>query len=321
VGSRVLFLAFVAAVAASSGVAGQTQVAVQGRVVERGSTDPVANASVELAGYPATTTSNTGTFRFDRVAPGGYSIRVEALGYSPADFFLVVRQDTTLLIELDVAPVALDTLAVEAREIDLRGQVRERGSNLNLVRTEIQTNLNRQTRTNSAGRFRLRDMPSGFPIVVQLRSFGYLPLDTTIIAEQDTSVTFELDVDSLAQRMIAVEVARLEERSRPFRSAIMPVIGRRDLLRSNGTVLDVVEARYSINLDRVICMLIDDRQTYNGLAELALILPDDLERIEVLERGAMLRIYTREFMKKMLGGGVKLARPILIRDTRPPTCY
>lgn len=318
---RVVFLALAAIIAATSPVTAQTQVVLQGRVVERGSMSPVVGASVELDGYPVIATSNTGAFRFDRVAPGSYSIRVEALGYSPVDFFMVVRQDTTLLIELDVAPVALDTLAVDAREIELRGQVRERGSNLNLVRADVQTNLERQTRTNSAGRFRLRDLPSGYPVLVQVRAFGYLPLDSTIIAENDTTVMFELHVDSLAQRMIAVEVGRLEQRSRPFRTAIMPVIGREDLLRSNGTLLDVVKSRYSINLDRVICILIDDRQTYNGLAELALVLPDDLERVEVLERGAMLRIYTREFIKRMLGGGVKLSRPLLIRDTRPPTCY
>ena len=317
---RVVLLTL-AVVAASNTVAmAQTQVVVQGRIVERGTSTPVGNASVELDGYPITATSATGEFRFDRVTPGGYSIRVEGLGYTPADFFLVIRQDTTLSIELNVAPVALDTLAVEAREIDLRGHVKERGSNLSLARTEVLTNLDKETRTNIAGRFRLRDLPASFPILVQVRAFGYLPLDSTIVTDQDTSLTFELEIDSLAQRMIDAEVERLEKRSRPFRTAIMPVIDRGDLMRNNGTVLDIVESRYSIHLRRVRCILIDDRQTYNGLRELALILPEDLERIEVLERGAMLRIYTREFIKRMLGGGTELARPLYIPEARPPVC-
>jgi hypothetical protein len=61
--------------------------------------------------------------------------------------------------------------------------------------------------------------------------------------------------------------------------------------------------------------------TYNGLDELALILPDELERIEVLERGAMLRIHTREIIKKLLGGGVRLARPLYVPQARPPLCH
>jgi hypothetical protein len=299
----------------------QTQVIVQGRVLERGATTPVAGAVVELDGHPATTTSSAGAFRIEGVTPGGHSLRVEALGYAFVDFFLVIRQDTSLTVELDVAPVALDTLAVAAREVDLRGHVKERGSDLSLVRTEVLTNLNRETRTNSGGRFRLRDVPAGVPVLIQIRAFGYYPLDSTIVAEQDTSLVFELAVDTLAQRMIDVEVARLEQRARPFRTAIMPAITRDQLLRSRGTVLDLLQTRYSINLDRVRCIVIDERQKYNGLAEFAVILPEEVERIEVLERGAMLRVYTRDFIRTMLGGGIRLRRPVYIGQTRPPTCY
>jgi hypothetical protein len=321
VGFRAVTIAFAVLAASVLPALAQTQVVVQGRVFERGTATPVVGATVELDGQPSTTTSSTGAFRIEGVTPGGYSLRVEALGYSPSDVFLVIRQDTSLVVELDVAPVALDTLAVDAREIDLRGHVKERGSDLSLVRTEVHTNLNRETRTNTAGRFRLRDLPAGFPILIQIRAFGYYPLDSTVVAEQDTTLTFELVVDSLAQRMIDVEVARLEERARPFRSAIMPAITREQLLRSRGTVLDVLQSRYSINLGRVQCIVIDERQRYNGLDEFALILPEEVERIEVLERGAMLRVYTRDFIKTMLGGGIRLRRPVYIGQTRPPTCY
>jgi len=321
VGLRAAAVALAAMVAPGGGASGQTQVVIEGRVVERGTTVPIAGASVELDGYPITSTSATGTFRLDGVSPGGYDLRVEAFGYSPHDVFLVIRRDTTVLIELEVAPVVLDTLAVDARKIGIRGVVVDRQSEQRLIRTEIGTSLNHETRTNGAGRFRLRDVPAGFPVQVRLRAFGYLPLDSTIIAEQDTSMTFAMEIDSLAQRMIGVAVGRLEERSRPFRSAIMPPIGREELLRnSNATVLDVLKSRYSINLRRIQCILIDDRQTYNGLDEMAVILPEELERIEVLERGRMLRLYTRNFIKRMLGGGVQLVRPLYVEFARPPVC-
>jgi hypothetical protein len=317
---RFLLTSLVILAASSSAAMAQTQIVVQGRVVERGSGTPLANVSVELDGHPAAVTSDDGEFRFERVTPGGYSIHAEAFGYTPADAFLVLRQDTTLLIELTVAPVSLDTLSVETRRINVRGQVRQSGTDLTLARADVRTNLNRETRTNVAGRFRLRDVPAGVPVLVQIRAFGYLPLDSLVIAERDTSLTFDLEIDALAQRMIAQQVSRLEERSRPFRSAIMPAIDREALLRSNGTILDILESRYSINLRRVRCIVIDERQNNNGMEALALYLPEDVERVEVLERGAMLRIYTREFIRKMLGGGVRLARPIYVPDARPPLC-
>jgi hypothetical protein len=317
---RTFITAFAFTAASSAPAMAQTQIVVQGRVVERGTSTPLANVSVELDGHPVVVTSGNGQFRFEGVTPGGYSIHAEAFGYTPADAFVVLRQDTTLLIELTVSPLALDTLSVATRRINVRGQVRQSGTDVTLARADVRTNLNRETRTNVAGRFRLRDVPAGVPVLVQVRAFGYLPLDSLVIAERDTSLTFNLEIDALAQRMIARQVSRLEERSRPFRSAIMPAIDRDALLRSNGTILDILESRYSINLKRVRCILIDERQSYNGMQELALYLPEDVERVEVLERGAMLRIYTREFIRKMLGGGVRLARPIYVPDARPPLC-
>ncbi len=307
--------------ALDTAAAAQTRVVVQGRVVERGDGSAVPNATVELDGHPIVATAMDGSFRFEQVEPGGYSLRSSALGYAPRDLFLVVRRDTTVLIEMDVAPFELDTLAVEGRTINVRGHVRDGESELSLFRAEIVTNLNRGTNTNSAGRFRLRDIPAGLPLAIGIRSFGYLPFDSVIVAYADTTLVFNLAADPLAQRMIAVEVGRLEKRSRPFRSAIMPPMDRERLVREgNGTVLDVLQSEYSIHLGRVRCILIDERQSYNGLEELALILPEELERIEVLERGLMLRIYTRDFIRKMLGGGIELVRPVYVPYGRPPFC-
>ena len=60
-------------------------VIVQGRVFEFGSTTVVWNARVELEGHGATLTSIAGTFRFDDVEPGGYTLRVEAFGYCDSE--------------------------------------------------------------------------------------------------------------------------------------------------------------------------------------------------------------------------------------------
>ena len=63
-------------------VLAQDGVVVQGRVFEFGSTSPIWNARVELEGHGATLTSLAGTFRFEDVEPGEYTLQVDAFGYA-----------------------------------------------------------------------------------------------------------------------------------------------------------------------------------------------------------------------------------------------
>jgi Carboxypeptidase regulatory-like domain len=296
------------------------QVEVRGRVIERGIGNAVGGASIQLGGLAVAVTTKDGDFRFPGVEPGRYELRIRALGYADHEQVLLVRRDTMLIVEMEVTPVPLDTIGVESRTISVRGLVREKGTRLGLIDVEVLSSVNRSTNTNAAGRFKLTRIPAELPVALQFRGFGYLPFDTVVAAAEDTTLTFELEQDPLVQRMISVQVERLDNRSRPYRTAIMPVLDREDLLRNiNMSVLDLLTFKYSFFLRRVACILIDDQQSYNGLEELALFLPDELERIEVLERGAMLRIYTRDYIAKMIGGGVSLARPVMT-PSRPPLC-
>jgi hypothetical protein len=310
----------VATATATSAAVAQTRVTVEGRVVEQGTSRPIANAAVELEGQPFVATSADGSFRIQNVEPGGYALRTVAFGYAPRDLFIVIRRDTTLLVELEIAPIRLDTVAVEGRDVDVRGEIREKGRDFTVTRAEVLL-LRERTQTNGAGRFRLRDVPEGVPVEIAVRAFGYFPLSAIITPRRDTMFVFELEPDSLVQRMIDVEVERLKERSHPHLSVLVRPIDREELLnRRNWTALDLVRTEYSINLNRLRCILIDDVQNYNGLEYLVHLYPDELERIEVLFSGAMLRIYTREYIKRMLGGGIELVRPVMTPFGRPPLC-
>ena len=86
----------------------QTGVVVQGRVFEFGSTTVIWNARVELEGHGATLTSTAGTFRFEDVEPGGYTLRVDAFGYASESRDLTVDSAMTVLVPLEVAPLPLD---------------------------------------------------------------------------------------------------------------------------------------------------------------------------------------------------------------------
>jgi hypothetical protein len=39
-----------------------------------------------------------------------------------------------------------------------------------------------------------------------------------------------------------------------------------------------------------------------GVQQLTPFVPDDIERIEIIDRGTMVRIYTRRYIQRMLGG-------------------
>jgi hypothetical protein len=48
--------------------------------------------------------------------------------------------------------------------------------------------------------------------------------------------------------------------------------------------------------------------------------PGEVHRVESLFDGAMVRVYTRDFMRRMLSGAVELRRPVYVAMARPPLC-
>ena len=71
-------------------------VVVQGRVFQFGSRVVIRNATVDLEGHGAMLTTAGGTFRFEDVEPGEYTLRVEALGFSPESRVIEVDSTTTV---------------------------------------------------------------------------------------------------------------------------------------------------------------------------------------------------------------------------------
>lgn len=299
----------------------QTGVVVDGRVTELGGPD-IQNAIVVLEGKGPTLTAAGGVFRFEGVETGEHVIRVEAFGYVSASRTLVVDGDATLIIALDIAPVQLDSLVAALRGIDLEGRIRDAGRDVSLTGADVLTSQGHLTRTNGRGRFDF-EVWEGIPILVRIRAFGYLPLDTILVPVEDESHLFDLAVDPLVERMIETEITRLEERAGGRLAVTMPPLNREDLLRWRGATLrDVLQAEYPLRVRRIRCVVVDERVLEGGMAGgvLQTTLAQDVERIEFLFQGGMLRVYTREFMRTMLGGGLELRRPTYADMARPPLC-
>jgi len=101
---------------------------VRGQVVEEVHSTWIGGATVRLSGHPSFITDSDGRFRFTDVAPGLHTLIVEAMGYRPRQIPLTIRADTVLHVEMEVDPVRLDSLLVEAGTITLRGRVTDRAT-------------------------------------------------------------------------------------------------------------------------------------------------------------------------------------------------
>jgi hypothetical protein len=297
----------------------QSTASLSGRVVERGVNAGLAGATIEIAGRRVAT-DIMGRFSVTGLSTGRQLLKVTAFGYLGREVPILIRGDTTVVIELETSPIPLDPVFVEGRTVTVRGEIYERGGDLPLINVEVRIEPHRESLTDSNGRFKIEDVPAGPTLRLSVRGFGYLPIESIVSVFEDTTLVINLEPDPLVQRMIQHQVERLEKRARPFFTAVMPAMDRDYLLRNrNATALDLIRHRYRLFLGRVRCILIDDRQRYNGLDELAHFFPDELERIEVLDRGRMLRIYTRDYIRTMVGGEVELATPLFV-PANPPFC-
>jgi hypothetical protein len=234
------------------------------------------------------------------------------MGHAPLSASIVLNGDTTVVLEIDVAPIALDTLAVQARQNRVRGVVRDKAADVWLIDAEVLATPDFQARTDQIGRFDLGKVPSGVPVTITVRSFGFLPQTVTLFPSEDTTLVFEMDEDPVVQAMIARQMKRLDERLADKRYTPLPTLERGDLLKNlnrSGTLFDVLYYKLGGAIwMRVACAIIDENQIIADW-KFGSLYPDLVHRVEILEipgprRRLALRIYTRAFVESMVNGRV-----------------
>jgi hypothetical protein len=302
----------------------QSQATVRGQIVEAGTGTGIPNAVVALDGYGAKLTSDDGAFVFHRVGIGTHALRVEAFGYATRSIHVAVSQDTTIVIALDIAPLELEELVVESVRIDVVGSVRDPARDLPVADAEVSTNQVLSVRTSGTGRFKLDGVREHALLGIRIRSLGYLPFDTVLVPAEGEHLRFEVFRDPIAERMIDTQIDRLQERAGGRLAPLMMPMGREEILwLEGGTIAEVLEVEYNRSRARRFhCVLIDEEVVpYEIQYEVLQAMPAaNVERIEVLFDGAMLRIYTRDFIRDMMAGTVELRRPAYVAFTRPPFC-
>jgi len=88
------------------------------------------------------------------------------------------------------------------------------------------------------------------------------------------------------------------------------------------SLLDALEVEYrNRDMGEIGCIIIDEKREDFLPADhfLQTLLPEEMERVELLFDGQMLRIYTREFMQYMFDLELELRVPVFV-DVDPPLC-
>ena len=301
-----LFLLASAITALHTGIASAQTAIVKGVVVERGSGEPLNLADIELAGSPRGVTNPRGEFVFHNVKPGRRKLTVKLLGYRNYEATLEIKGDLEVRVELEIEAVPVTGVTGVNRNYTIRGEVTDKASGEPVIDAETRLGTNRRTATNVNGTFKFSKVKVGQPVVVQVRAIGMMPADLRVDAEDDTTLTFQLVSDPIGQGMLAQQVARLEKRTDGIGESVQ-TIGRETLLRSNETMHDLVRRSLQARRRTVRCLFIDERLT--GMGELMLFLPQQVERVELIDRGTMVRVYTRRYVEDMM---LKRAHPMSI---------
>ncbi len=113
------------ALLAGAGTALAQQTAVTGRVTDSSSRQPVVQAKVYVGGTTLRTlTDQQGRYRFDNVAPGQVTIRVEYIGYRPTIKTVTVAAGETATVDFSLlfAPIGLDAVVVTATGQEMQRQ-------------------------------------------------------------------------------------------------------------------------------------------------------------------------------------------------------
>ena len=183
------------ALLAPVGVFGQE---LTGRVFDADNQQGIQNAVVTLDGYGFRLTEASGEFRFDGVAAGDYVLTVEAFGYVTVARRVRIPAETSVSIALEPSALELDSLLIESRTIDFDGRVRDPRLDYSVKDARVTTDQGHEEWSNAHGRFDLDDVREGVTLRVVIHAFGYLPLDTAFVPDDDATVVARLAQASCA---------------------------------------------------------------------------------------------------------------------------
>jgi hypothetical protein len=298
-------------------------VTIRGRVLESGNNTPIVGAAVTFGAAPRVLTGIDGTFRL----PAGRTqdtLTVVAFGYRTLRVGVDLRADTAITMRMELDPVALDSLLVRARYVNVGVRLTDGTTDRPVTGEAVYATHGRSKRTNLDGRLKFDRVPTGSLLLIDVRAFAYEPVSQLLeVSEGDTTVHIALVPDTAVTRRIAEEAARLQKRSNSLPSWSR-IIEREDLLRMVPYTAAEAVKLYAREGLSATCFTIDEARIHvepgliGAASWLEAYMPEEIERIEVLRGGAVLRVYTRRFIERMVRGEVTLQPLTYIRGMYGP---
>ncbi|MGH7502831.1 MAG: carboxypeptidase regulatory-like domain-containing protein [Longimicrobiales bacterium] len=324
-GSRFSIACLVLALSGWPAEAAAQDASLRGRVVERGSTTVIAGATIQLSNGQQRITRADGRFEFNELRLDRYTLGASALGYRLSEVSLILRNDTTIEIQLEPAPIRLDSLVAEARIVTLSGRITDASSGRPIFDADVLLGADRRVLANANGGFRFGHVLASQPMLVEARALGYIPVQVEVVADRDTVIDFSLAVDPIAARMIEAQIARLADRVDATPHRATRITRDEVLLKSASTAFEIVQDRLGRN--PIDCLFVDERVVLLEFEnQLRSYLADEIEHIQIIrtrEYGrqiAMVRVYTRRYMEQMIQGNVVLRPIILTWGIAQPVC-
>ena len=204
--------------------------------------------------------------------------------------------------------------AAASRQSDLEGTVVDSrtGRPLALATVEIPL-LRRSTVTDEAGKFRLERMPPG-EHGMRVRLVGYQAHSRPVQTGQEAPIEVRLAEDPVLLAGLTVTVNRFDRRTKSVPYSVR-VLGKRDVYGSaSSDAADFVLSRggmfrtpcrrgfqsycvYVRGSTVVPRVYLDDVPAAGGIDMLAMVPREEINRVEVIQNGTVIRVYTDRFME------------------------
>lgn len=211
-------------------------------------------------------TDAQGRFRFERVRPGSYELRVLLAGYTPDERTLRVEAEgLEVTVVMQRPPFALDTLRVVARERGVLGTVVASESFAPLAKANVSVMGTRLTATTGPdGKFSFHGLKPG-AYVIFTKAPGRLSAPISAVVPADSAVELLVSMkpmsDSSAKRL-AMPLAEFDSRVRAALRTKSALVPRQELRGKRGTVASALRyapsfARTGMRLPNDACIYVD----------------------------------------------------------------
>lgn len=309
---------------------------VAGAIVDERTGAGLSGAMIAVENTNVRTMSGAaGRFSLDRVPEGGLLLRVTLFGFEE---LLVPVSDgvasDSLRIELQARPISIEGVdVVGSSEASLTGIVVDSRSHEGIPWARVRLGQYRSDATDESGSFTLDEMDAGsYLLLVQRLGYESVYVPVTLSGTSDPMLV-PLEPDPILLQGIASMTERLDSRRGAYGFGPVRVFDEERLNESPARdVMELLSTQASVLITpcpepdtHSTCVagrgrpakpriFIDEAELQCGLSFLASYAPDDLFLVEVYDRGAQIRAYTREFMERT----GRRNRTLIPADLLPP---